>query len=211
MDKGLKYTKEEELANAITHQIGAFLAIIGIIILVIKSNNIIQILSTTIYGITLFILMQVSAIYHAIINQNIKSIFQKIDHSAIYLLIAGTYTPILLLTVKYPISVVLLVFIWILAISGMVYSCLTVKFKYLSTGLYLLMGWMSVFLMYSMWHNASPNTVWFLLLGGIFYSAGCIFYLSSGKYMHSIWHIFVILGALSHYFCIIEILNTVSY
>lgn len=210
MNIDLRYTKEEELANALTHQFGAILAIVGIIILIFKSNNNVQMISSLIYGITLYLLFQVSTIYHAIVNQEIKNIFQKIDHSAIYLLIAGTYTPILLLTVKYPLSIGLLVFIWILAISGIIYSCLTVKFKYLSTGLYLLMGWMSVLIMYEMWHNASPNTVFLLLLGGLFFSVGCIFYLSTKKYMHSIWHIFVIIGAIAHYFSIIEILKTTS-
>ena len=85
----------------------------------------------------------------------------------------------------------------------------TLKFKYLSTGLYLVMGWLSVFLFYSIWNNASHLAVWLLLLGGLFYSFGCIFYLLKKKYMHSIWHIFVIAGAMSHYFCIMEILKVV--
>lgn len=210
MSEEAKYSPKEEFANAFSHYIGALLSIYGIVMLAVNSHNKIQAASTAIFGSMLFILFQSSALYHAISNEKAKKVFQKIDHSAIYLNIAGTYTPILLLTVKFPLSVALLAITWYLAITGIVYSCLTVKFKYLSTGLYLLMGWMSVFLMYSMWHNANPNSVWFLLLGGVFYSVGCIFYLSKRKYMHSIWHLFVIAGAISHYFCIIEILKSVS-
>lgn len=206
----VKYTPKEEFANAFTHSIGAMFAIYAIVMLAVNSHTAIEVASTTIFGAMLFILFQSSALYHAMVNETAKKVFRKIDHSAIFMLIAGTYTPILLLTVKFPQSVALLAITWYLAITGIVYSCLTLKFKYLSTGLYLIMGWLSVFLAYSIWTNASHLAVWLLLLGGLLYSGGCVFYLSKKKYMHSIWHMFVLAGAISHYLCIMEVLKTVS-
>jgi Predicted membrane protein, hemolysin III homolog len=156
----------------------------------------------------MFLLFQSSACYHAVTNEKIKKIFQKIDHSAIYLLIAGTYTPILLLTVKPPINIAMLAIIWSLAVVGIGFSCTTLKSKYISTGIYLIMGWLSAFLFYNMW-MASHLSAWLAVGGGIFYSLGCIFYLLKFRYMHSIWHLFVIAGALMHYFAIMGLLHVI--
>lgn len=206
-----KYTPKEEFLNAFTHSIGALFSIYAIVMLAVSSKTPMQAASTAIFGATLFILFQSSALYHAMVNETAKKVFRKIDHSAIFLLIAGTYTPILLLVVKFPLSVALLAMTWYLAITGIIYSCLTLKFKYLSTGLYLVMGWLSLFLFYAIWNNTNHTAVWYLLLGGIVYSLGCIFYLSKEKYMHCVWHIFVILGAVSHYLCIMDILNNPKF
>ena len=205
-----KYTPVEEFLNAFSHSMGALFSIYAIVMLAVTSKNPMEASSTAIFGATLFILFQSSALYHAMVNETAKKVFRKIDHSAIFMLIAGTYTPVLLLTVKFPLSVALLAMTWYLAITGIVYSCLTLKFKYLSTGLYLVMGWLSVFLAYSIWNNASHMAVWLLLAGGLLYSSGCIFYLSKKKYMHTIWHIFVLLGAIMHYLCIMEVLKAVN-
>lgn len=202
------YSPKEEIINAFTHAFGALFAIYAIVMLVYTSKTPIQCATTAIYGAMLFILFEASTCYHAMTNETAKKVFRKIDHSAIFMLIAGTYTPILLLTVEFPLSVALLAMTWYLAITGIIYSCLTLKFKYLSTGLYLVMGWLSVFLIYSILHNASINAVWLLLLGGLFYSSGCIFYLLKKKFMHCIWHMFVIAAAVYHYFCILEVLKT---
>ena len=208
MSEEVKYTGAEEFLNAFSHSIGALFSIYAIVMLAVASHNAMEASSTAIFGATLFILFQSSTLYHAMVNETAKKVFRKIDHSAIFMLIAGTYTPILLLVVKFPLSVALLAMTWYLAITGIIYSCLTLKFKYLSTGLYLVMGWLSLFLFYAIWNNASHLAVWLLLLGGIFYSTGCIFYLSKRKYMHFIWHLFVLAGAISHYLSIMEILKT---
>ncbi|MBQ3819021.1 hemolysin III family protein [bacterium] len=205
-----KYTPSEEFMNAFSHSLGAMFAIYAIVMLAVSSRNAVQAASTAIFGATLFILFQSSALYHAMVNETAKRVFRKIDHSAIFMLIAGTYTPILLLVVDFPLNIALLAMTWYLAITGIVYSCLTLKFKYLSTGLYLVMGWLSIFLFYSIWNNAGKIAVTYLLLGGLLYSFGCIFYLSKKKYMHSIWHAFVILGAVAHYQCIIETLKVIN-
>lgn len=205
-----KYTAGEQFANVFTHSLAALLAIYGVLMLAANSKTAIQTISTEVFGGTLFFLFLSSVCYHSMTNETAIKIFQKIDHSAIYLLIAGTYTPALMIAVKFPLSIVLLVVIWSLAITGMVFYCTTPKTKYLSTGLYLLMGWIGVFFAYNVWIT-SHLTVWLLLAGGIFYSLGCAFYLKkSVRYMHFIWHLFVIAGAVIHYFAIIELLKAVN-
>ncbi len=210
MTETKKYTIGEEIANTFTHSLGAFMSIYGIVMLLANSKNTLQAVSTSIFGVALFLLFQSSACYHAAISEKAKKVFQKIDHSAIYLLIAGTYTPALLLTVKFPLNIVLLAVIWGLAITGIIFSCCIIrKSKKLSTGIYLVMGWLCVFFVYNVW-TTSHLAVWFLLGGGLFYSIGCAFYLMKIRYMHSIWHLFVIAGAAMHYFAIMELLKAVN-
>jgi hemolysin III len=204
-----KYTTGEEVANAVTHTIGALMAIYGMMILTVNSKNAIQAISANIFGATLLLLFTSSVCYHSTTNQKLKKVFQKIDHSAIYMLIAGTYTPVLILTVKFPLSLALISMIWGLAIMGIVFSCITLKSKALSTGLYLIMGWLSVFFIYNVW-VASHLSVWLMLGGGLFYSIGCAFYLMKVRYMHSVWHLFVLSGAAMHYFAIIELLKVAN-
>ena len=202
-----KYTVGEEIGNAISHTIGVMFSIYAIVMLAVASKTPVQAASTAIFGATMFILFQSSACYHAITNEKAKAVFQKIDHSAIYILIAGTYTPILMLTVPFPYCVALLAMIWYLAIAGVVFSCISLKSKYIATGLYLLMGWMSVFLFYYIWNNGNPIAVWYLLAGGAVYSLGAIVYLLKYKYTHTIWHIFVLAGVICHYLSILALLK----
>lgn len=205
MSEEKEYSPQEEFANSFSHALGALLSIYGIVMLIVASITPIEKASTAIYGATMFLLFQSSTCYHAITNKTAKKVFRKIDHSAIYLLIAGTYTPILLLSVPFPTSVALLAMIWYLSVVGIVFSCITLKFKYLSTGLYLLMGWLSVFLFWTLWKAGFADTVWLLLGGGVCFSIGCIFYLSKKPFMHSIWHLFVLAGAIMHYFSIMAL------
>lgn len=210
MEEAKNYTPAEEFANAFTHAIGAMFAIYAIVMLAVNSKTPLQKAAAAIYGVTMFILFQSSTFYHAIRHEKAKRVFRKIDHSAIYILIAGTYSPALLLTLNFPLSIFLLVIIWILAIIGIVFCCTTPKTKYLSTALYLIMGWISVFFVYNVW-TTSPLTVWLLLAGGIFYSVGCAFYLiKTIPYTHFIWHLFVMAGVVMHYFAIIELLKAIN-
>lgn len=201
------YSPQEEFANALTHAIGALLSIYGIVMLSVYSNTPVETASTAIYGAMMFILFQASTCYHSMTNETAKKVFRKIDHSAIYLLIAGTYTPMLLLTVDFPHSVALLAMIWYLAFTGIIFSCLTLKYKSLSTGLYALMGWLSVFLVWNIWKIGGVEAIWYLIGGGLFYTVGCIFYMRKKPFMHSIWHIFVLLGAIMHYFAVLSLLK----
>lgn len=207
MSEEKEYGAREEFANSFSHAIGALLSIYGIVMLIVTSSTAVEKASTAIYGATMFLLFQSSTCYHAITNKTAKKVFRKIDHSAIYLLIAGTYTPILLLSVPFPTSVALLAMIWYLSIVGIVFSCITLKFKYLSTGLYLLMGWLSVFLFWNLWTAGFQSTMWLLLGGGVCFSIGCIFYLSKKEFTHAIWHLFVLAGAILHYFSIMELIK----
>ncbi len=203
----IKYSPLEEFSNAFSHAIGTLLSIYGLVLLIVASKTPTQTASTAIYGATMFLLFQSSTCYHAMVNETAKKVFRKIDHSAIFLLIAGTYTPILLLVVPFPHSVALLAMTWYLSIMGIVFSCITLKFKYLNTGLYLVMGWLSLFLMFKMWAY-NPISVYYLLAGGVVYSLGCIFYLlKKVPFMHSIWHLFVLGGAICHYFAVMALLK----
>ena len=201
------YSPQEEFANALTHAIGALLSIYGIVMLSVYSNTPVETASTAIYGAMMFILFQASTCYHSMTNETAKKVFRKIDHSAIYLLIAGTYTPMLLLTVDFPHSVALLAMIWYLAFTGIIFSCMTLKYKSLSTGLYALMGWLSVFLVWNIWKIGGVEAIWYLIGGGLFYTVGCIFYMRKKPFMHSIWHVFVLLGAIMHYFAVLSLLK----
>lgn len=196
------YSAAEEFANAFSHAIGAMFAIYSIVMLAVSSKTPLEASATAIFGSMMFILFQASTLYHAMTNEKAKKVFRKIDHSAIYLLIAGTYTPILLLVVPFPMSVALLAMVWYLALTGVIFSCTTNKSKYLSTGLYLLMSWLSVFLFYNIATKGSLQALLFFLGGGVFYSSGCYFYLSKKPFSHFIWHLFVLFGAVCHYLSI---------
>lgn len=204
-----KYTKGEEIANSFTHLIAALISIYGIIVLVEHSKSVLQAASCAVFGMTLFLLFQSSVFYHASTNITMKKIFQKIDHSAIYLLIAGTYTPALLLTLDFPLSVIMLTVIWCLTLVGIMFSGVNIRSKRVSTAIYLIMGWMSVFFVYQVW-SASHLMLWLLLAGGLLYSIGSVFYMMKFEYTHFIWHLFVIAGAAAHYFAILELLKAVN-
>ena len=191
------YTPQEEFVNAFSHAIGAIFAIYALIMLVVTAKTPLQTGTTAIYGASLFILFEASTCYHAMTNETAKKVFRKIDHSAIYLLIAGTYTPLLLMTVDFPNSVIFLSIIWYLAITGIVFSCITLKFKYLSTGLYVLMGWLSAFMFYMLWAKGFHSTLLWLIIGGLFYTTGS----------YSIFHFFVLFGAICHYLMILSLLK----
>lgn len=203
------YTTGERLTHVFTHLIGVLISIYGIVVLESYSKNTIQAVSSAIFGGTLVFSFLSSVFYHSMINETAKKIFRKIDHSAIYVLIAGTYTPALLLTIKFPLSAILLGIIWILAIMGVIFCCITLKYKYLSTGLYLLMGWISLVFFFKLW-AVSHLSIWLMLGGGIFYSIGCIYYLKKSPYMHFVWHLFVLAGAAMQYFAIIELLKAIN-
>lgn len=204
-----EYSIGERLAHVFTHLLGALISIYGIMILEEHSKNTVQALSTAIFGGTLVFLFLSSSIYHSIINEKARKFFRKIDHSAIYILIAGTYTPALLLIIKFPLDIIMLSIIWFLAIFGVVSCCIKIESKAISTALYLFMGWISIFFIYNAW-LVSPLTVWFMLAGGIIYSIGCVFYLMRTPYTHFIWHLFVLAGAAMQYFAIIELLKAVN-
>ncbi|WP_448374614.1 PAQR family membrane homeostasis protein TrhA [Fervidobacterium sp.] len=206
-----KYTIGEEIANSITHGIGALLSLGGTVVLIVFSalnGGGLKILSAIIYGISLFILYMNSTLYHAIQHKTAKYVLEILDHSSIYLLIAGSYTPFLLLSIRGRIGLIFLAVIWLLAVAGIVFKVFFVKkFVFLSTLLYILMGWLVVLVFKPLAQNTSRDIIFMLVIGGLMYTFGAVFYVwRSFKYHHMIWHLFVLFGSIAHYLSILRLL-----
>lgn len=202
------YTKGEEIANAITHGIGAAFAIVGtvfLILLAVGTKEPIKIVGVSIYGASLIILYMGSTLYHSIPGQGAKKVFRILDHSSIYLLIVGTYTGIVLLKLSSNFaSWIILGVLWIMAIVGIVFKAICIdKFDKLSTLLYIVMGWAVVFNIKAVITLLPLNALIFLVAGGLAYTLGCIFFtVDKIPYNHAIWHMFVIAGSVLHFICI---------
>lgn len=197
-------SKAEEIANFVSHTAGAGLAILGFIMLIIRAswyNNIPALISYIIFSLGLMVLYTMSSIYHGLKPSKAKNVFEILDHSSIYFLIAASYTPFLVLGLKSNMGITLLVIQWIICIIGITFKAFfTGKFKGISTIVYLIMGWMIVFSWNELIAKISPISLGFLIAGGILYSLGTIFYMwKVCKFNHMIWHIFVILGSIAHY------------
>tara|TARA_B100000945_G_scaffold307009_1_gene295024 strand:- start:374 stop:1024 length:651 start_codon:yes stop_codon:yes gene_type:complete len=200
----------EELANSFTHGFGFILSIIGFIILIsisIQSGDIWRLSSYIIYGISLTILYLFSTIYHSVSSSRIKSIFRKLDHSAIYLLIAGTYTPVILISLRTTWVVFLLPIIWIMAIIGIYIKSFNIdKYEKLSLFFYIFMGWLSLIAIKPLINSVPIEAFIFILIGGISYTFGVVFYLWRHlPFQHAIWHMFVLIGSILHYIGILYI------
>ena len=202
------YSVGEEIAHTITHGIGALLSIAGLAVLVSfasSNGDAWHIVSSSIYGTTLIILYSASSLYHGISHPKAKALLQQFDHAAIYLLIAGTYTPFLLVSLRGVWGWSLFAVIWSLAIVGMVFEFVDTKhFKKLSLWLYLGMGWIVVLAINPMLAQVETGGLVLLLLGGLSYSLGVIFYVREQMaYHHAIWHLFVLAGSVFHFFSIL--------
>ena len=196
-----------EKFNSITHLVGASLALVGGTVLVTMAameGDIAKIVSYSVYSGTLFILYLASTLYHSFPGR-VKPFFRVIDHQAIYLLIAGTYTPIAVVALKSAGGWWLLGGVWTLAIFGIVLDAIRRTGPRIgSLILYLAMGWCCVLAMDSLLVILSPATIWWLVVGGIFYTSGIVFYVLDSWYpwCHGVWHLFVLAGSISHYFAI---------
>jgi hemolysin III len=197
----------EEIANSWIHAIGVILCIAGAIALLIKaydSHDLWQIYSAYIYCGSLLLLYLASTLYHAFSNPKLKEFFHVIDHSAIYVLIAGTYTPFLLVGLRNEIHYSFIMIMWGIALFGIIYKVFMIKkFKLISTLIYLGMGWMAVIKLDTFYHHLSVQASIWILIGGLFYSVGTIFYSKKNLWHHhAIWHIFVLFGSICHYIAI---------
>ncbi len=202
------YTLGEELFHSISHGIGAALSIAGLVVLVALAatrGNVYQVVSFSIYGATLVLLYTASTLYHGARRPRAKRIFQILDHVAIYLLIAGTYTPFLLVALRGVWGWTLLVIIWGLALAGISLKIAFIRrFQKLSVLTYLLMGWLCVIAMRELLAHMSPAGVGWLIAGGVFYTVGVIFYaMKRVRYAHAIWHLFVLGGSACHYVAVL--------
>ncbi|MFL7891440.1 MAG: PAQR family membrane homeostasis protein TrhA [Anaerolineales bacterium] len=202
------YTLAEEIIHSITHGIGTGLSIAGLIILVVLAvlnGDVYQIIGFTIFGASLVLLYLASTLYHGFQQPRVKRIFKIFDHSAIYLLIAGSYTPFLLVAIRGTTGWILLVVVWLIALIGITMKVLFIdRFQVLSVFSYLLMGWLCVFAFQEMMANIPIGGIIWLAAGGILYTVGVIFYaLQKIPYMHAVWHFFVLGGSLCHYFSVL--------
>jgi len=202
----------EEIFNSITHGIGTLLSIAALVLLVVFAvikGNAWHVVSFSIYGSTLVLLYLSSTLYHSFTKEKIKNLFARFDHAAIFLLIAGTYTPFVLTVLRGALGWTIFGIIWGLAITGVVIrSVYLTRFRKLMVGIYLAMGWMFVFAIVPILNNLPGTSLVFLFVGGACYSLGVIFYSwRKLKYGHGIWHLFVLAGSIMHFFSVLYSLN----
>lgn len=198
-----------ERFNAISHLVGAAFAVSGLSILMtlaVQQGSLLKALSFGVYGATLVLLYGFSTLYHAVRTPHVKAVLQKLDHHAIYLLIAGTYTPIALITLQGTWGWTLFGLVWALAVAGVVQEhFLGRRTRKLSLVLYAVMGWLVVIAWKPLTLALPAGGMAWLLAGGLAYSAGVYFYVRSHKvpHGHGIWHLFVLAGSLCHYMCML--------
>ena len=203
-----EYSEIEERANAITHGLGVVLGIIGLILLLIKTDqfnaDLLTVASMATYGSSIILLFLASTLYHSITTEKTKRLLKTLDHCAIYLLIAGSYTPFLLVSLRTPLAFGLMGVIWAIALVGIVMKIAFVyRFKRLSLVTYLAMGWLSLIVIYQLAKSVDLGGLILLAAGGVIYSLGVIFYVAKRiPYNHAIWHLFVLAGCACHFFAI---------
>lgn len=206
-----RYTLGEEIFNSVSHGVGGGLSIAGTVILIVFAviySDAWGVVSSAIYGASLIILYTMSTLYHAITNDRAKGFFRIMDHNTIFFLIAGTYTPITLVPLRGAFGWTLFGVIWAAAVVGIVLNSIDLeKFRKPSVVCYILMGWAVVFAIKPMLRTINKISLLFLLIGGLFYTFGVIFYVMKKKrYFHSIWHLFTIGGSVFHWFSILLIM-----
>ncbi len=202
------YSMGEEVAHVITHGLGAVLSVIGLTVLVARASvygNAWHVTAVSIFGATLVMMYSASALYHSIQFPRAKHVLRVIDHSLIYFLIAGTYTPFTLITLKGPWGWSLFGVTWGLAIFGVAFKIfLTGRFEKVSLAIYLAMGWCAITAIKPLLANLEPGGLMLMLAGGLTYSGGVAFYVWERlRYHHAIWHLFVLGGSVLHYFAIL--------
>lgn len=201
------YTRHEEFFHSITHGVGAVLAAVGagyLILQAVQDGDPWRIVSMVIYGLTLVGLYTISTLYHGVTTRGLKSRLRVMDHAAIYLFIAGSYTPFVLLPLRGSWGWFMFGLAWSMAVAGVVYKLtLLDRFPRLSTALYLGMGWVAVLAIVPLVQRLSPTTLAWVLAGGVIYSSGTLVYhMDRVRYAHVAWHIFVLGGSVCHFIAI---------
>ena len=207
--KDWHFSPQQEIWNSITHGLGALLSIAALVILIVtavRNGNAWHVVSFTIFGSTLVILYMASTIYHALLPRSAKNVFERLDHSGIFLLIAGTYTPFLLTNMRGVWGWTLFGIIWGLAIAGIVFKSIYLnKYRKLSVAVYVMMGWLFVIALKPMLQSVPAVSLKYLLIGGIFYTSGVLFYAwRKWFYHHAVWHLFVLAGSIFHFFSVMH-------
>lgn len=207
MDNKRQYSVGEEIAHSITHGIGAILSLAGLVFLICKgfvSGDPWRLASGTVYGISLVLLYTFSTLYHSFPWPRVKAVFQTLDHAAIYVLIAGSYTPFALVTLRGSGGEWMCVLLWAIAVAGILSEVLWAnRPRWLSVVIYLGMGWISIVMIKPMLASMAPQGIWLLVAGGLSYTVGTIAYVSKRvSYLHAVWHLFVFAGSLLHFLAI---------
>jgi hemolysin III len=206
-DSSLAVVVREEVANSVTHGLGLLASIVGVVVLIslaAERGEGWHVVSAAVYGTTLVALYAASTLYHSLKGTKARDVLRLLDHCAIYLLIAGTYTPITLVSLRGGWGWALFGAVWALAAAGIFFKVFaTGRFGYLSTVAYVLMGWICVFALKPMLLLLSPGALALLFAGGVAYTAGTMFYAwERVPYSHAVWHLFVIAGSVCHYLAI---------
>lgn len=206
LDSGREEHAGEELANALTHGLGAVVALGAgavLITLTAMGGDRWQLAGAVVFCVTLLLLYVASTLYHAIPHPGAKARLKVLDHCAIYLLIAGTYTPFTLIGLRGETGWMLFGTIWALAVAGVVFKLFyTGRFKLLSTLIYIAMGWLVLVAIGPLWRALDAWTLGWLFAGGVSYTLGTLAYLSRRRYSHAIWHGFVIGGSVCHFIAV---------
>lgn len=197
------YPPLEEKINIVSHSLGLLLSIVGFVLLMIQaiSQDLMHVFAAVIYGTSMVVLYTASTLYHRSTTPSLRSKLRVLDHAAIYVLIAGTYTPFMLLTMPGPLGYSILAAAWTMAFVGIVLKVFyTGHFEILSTLLYIAMGWAIVFAIEPLAANLAPAGLFWLMAGGISYTVGAVLYaIKKIPYNHAIFHIFVLMGSVSHF------------
>lgn len=202
------YFREEEFWNVLTHGLGALFSLAGLILLIYfsaQNGTALDVVCATVFGASMLVLYTASALYHAAGNEKRKMVFRKLDHLCIYILIAGTYTPVALLGLKGAWGWSIFGSVWGLALLGFVFKFSPLRnSEKLSLCLYALMGWLIIVAIKPLIYSLSTEALWFMGLGGLFYTVGIYFYANEKiPFNHTIWHVFVLAGTAFHYFGIL--------
>ena len=201
------YKLGDILANAITHGIGAVFALVGAVYLIAASSrgSAWEIVTCAVFAITLVLVYVCSTLYHSLVRTRARHVFQVLDHAAIYLLIAGTYTPFTLVSLHGPVGWLMFGVVWSLAIAGVIFKSFAVdRFAVASALVYLFQGWFVVFAFRPLLHAIGWHGMFWLGAGGLTYTLGIVFFaLDRLRYFHAVWHLFVLAGSIAHYFAIL--------
>lgn len=209
--KSKRLKQSEEIFNSVSHGTGVLISVACLVILLVfagSKGNSLQIVSCSIFGSSMILLYLASTIFHGVKNIRLKHKLNRWDHSMIYVLIAGTYTPVALTILAGTIGWVIFAVIWALAVAGVIYKLFFYNGgkteRKISAFLYVFMGWIIVAAIVPLIQKAMPATLWFLLAGGLSYSVGVVFYLWQRlPFAHGIFHLFIIAGSISHFFAIL--------
>lgn len=194
----------ELIANAVSHGIGFMLAIAALVLLVVKADTLIEVLSSVAFGVSMIVLYLSSTLLHSFPDEmkTVKDVFRRFDHSSIFILIAGTYTPFLVLLVGTTEAYILLIGLWIITFLGIIFKSIWAnKYMVVSVVIYLLMGW-SFILVSNDVFSGLGNEIMYLIIGGVSYTVGVLFFISRFKYSHFVWHLFVLGGTFFHFICV---------